>query len=164
MQLSVLFSNQSRCNSNTQRPRWIKTKWSWTYSVPMGSVSLKMRCGLVESWHKEWVGLGSAVWVWVGHLRMIHERRRRLWLLMEMESWVSTSRPMTFVFFMLMVRPNSLQADDSLSISTWNPDSVWDASAASSAKSISLRRTRVTLVLARKRSRLKGLPSALVCR
>lgn len=83
----------------------------------------------------------------------------RALLSIRMEGRVSTSWPMTFVFLMLIVRANSLQAYES-----WSPDSLLDASAASSANNIYLRITLVTFVLDHKRARFKSLPSALVCR
>ena len=45
----------------------------------------------------------------------------RVLLLMEIEGGVSTYWPMTLVFLMLMVRANSLQACESLSISPGAP-------------------------------------------
>ena len=65
----------------------------------------------------------------------------RVVLPIQMEGGFSTSWAMTWVFLMLMVRVNSLHAKESLSTNCWSPVSVWDASAASSANSISLRRT-----------------------
>ena len=72
--------------------------------------------------------------------------------------------PRTLVFFRLMVSPKSLQAWEKPSISDWSPRWVWDATAASSANSMSLISASRTLVLALRRARLNSLLSDLVHR
>ncbi len=85
----------------------------------------------------------------------------RVWSPMEMQGVLLTSWPMTFVFFRLMVSPNS-EARAKLLMRRCSASSVWAVRAASSANSISLIRTLCTLVFARRRARLKRLPSLLV--
>ena len=75
-----------------------------------------------------------------------------------------TSWPMTLVFLMLIVSPNSLHAWENLSISRWRSPLVSELRAASSANSISLMRTVRTLVFALSRARLNSFPSLLVCK
>ena len=81
-----------------------------------------------------------------------------------MTGGVSTSWPITLVFFKLMVRQKSMQAWESLSKRHWRSCSVCDVTAASSAKSRSLIRTSCILVFAISLARLNSLPSDLVCR
>lgn len=69
---------------------------------------------------------------------------------------------MTFVFFGLMVKPNSLQARERRLTSCRRPSSVYDVKAASSENSNSRMNTSVVLVLARRRAMLKILPSDMV--
>ena len=60
----------------------------------------------------------------------------------------------TFVFFMLIVSPKSLQAWETRSISDWSSWWVWVTTAASSVNNISLTRASRTFVLAMRRARL----------
>ncbi|XP_060760936.1 uncharacterized protein LOC132870934 [Neoarius graeffei] len=79
----------------------------------------------------------------------------RVWLLTVIWGALLTSWPMMLVVFRLIVSPNLLQASAKQVMSRCSASSV---RAASSAKSISLMRTFLTFVFARRRARLKRPP------
>ena len=77
---------------------------------------------------------------------------------------LSTFWPMTLVFLMLIVRPNSLQTCGNLLHSSWSSSAVLLTNAASTASSSSQIRIVLTLVFALNLAKLNSLPSDLVCR
>lgn len=83
---------------------------------------------------------------------------------MEMGGTELTSWARMFVFLMLIIRSNSVQAWAKQLMSSWRAASVCAVRAASSANSNSHMRTFRTLVFAWRRARLNRLPSLLVWR
>ena len=77
---------------------------------------------------------------------------------------LSTSWPMTLVFLMLIVRPNSLQACENPLSSSLSSSAVLLTNAAASANSSSWIRIVLILVFALNLAKLNSLPSDLVCR
>ena len=88
----------------------------------------------------------------------------RVWSSMLMAGASQSSWPMTLGFVRPEIRPNYVHTWASWYMSLWRPSSVYDISAALSAKSISLVRTRRTLISARRRARLNTMPSVLECK